>query len=167
MIYLTSILQRLDSESQQPILAANRIENILKTTPLYHGLPLLSGDFSDQSGTREVSAMLRIISIWVNGSRFLKGKKWPFQPTKEVFKKICLSCPAIETNKGLQQASFLSRCCRNKRLTCLLGTKFSSLRKIQRVNARLDFNGKIVIPLHALLELRLRPNHKHNCIKLW
>ena len=132
----TTVLQWLNSDSNQPPFVANRIGEILESTTVDQWLHVLSGDNFADTGTRRISAESLKTSSWVKGPILLKSGEWPFKPSLEILKTIRLAGPACDLNEGLQQASNFSNVAQIQKQPILFAwEEFSSFRKLQRVVA--------------------------------
>ena len=80
----TTVLQWLNSGSEQLTFVANRRGEILETTTVDQWFHVSSGDNPADTGTRGISAESLKTSIWVNGPSLLKNGEWLFKPSIEV-----------------------------------------------------------------------------------
>ena len=94
----TTVLQRLNSTSKQPIFVANRVCEILERTSVDEWNHVASSDNPADAATRGMSAEVLQLSSWVRGPDFLRTKEFPSEPNTDVVKNIKLGIVTKETD---------------------------------------------------------------------
>ena len=95
----TTVLQRPNSTSKQPIFVANRVCEILEHTSVDEWNHVASSNNPADAGTRGMSAEVLQSRSWVRGPDFLRTKEFQFEPSIEVVKNIKRGIVTKETDK--------------------------------------------------------------------
>ena len=132
----TTVLQWLNSTSNQPMFVANRLFECLEHTSVDEWNHVASSDNSSDAGTRGMSAEVLQSSSRVRGPDFLRTKQFPFEPSTEVVNNIKLVIVTKETDEtNTSLAASVTKSTKEPPPQLFPFDKYSSYQKLLRITA--------------------------------